>query len=400
MKYHPFLLLATSLSFAIIFTSSCSEDGNVIDSIHNSGASDVWDGRINTSWYKSSQKEFTLTTAQQLAGLAKLVNDDNNFAGKTIKLGKDIYLSNIEWAPIGNCDFGFTGIFDGNGYKIIGVSVNNPDSACQGLFGGLDYSGEIKKLGVVDSYIKGLEFVGGLAGYNNGKISDCYFTGNVAGDSVIGGFVGNNNEGTINRSYSMGAISGLYQTGGFVGTNDGEISNSYSTAAVSGDSIVGGFVGVNFVEISNSYSTGTVRGDTVVGGFVGWNNVASTMSDNYSTGRVSGYINVGGFVGFNSGEISNSYSTGTVSGLAGISKTPVVLGGFAGGNRTGIGSIISNSYYDKEKNSQIENYGGTGKTTAQMKEQATYIDWDFSKIWGLNSTINSGYPYLRSVVGR
>jgi len=453
MKNNPFLLLAASLSLAMIFTFSCSGDGNVIDSISNSGGSEVWDGRINTTWYDDSKKEFTITTAQQLAGLAKLVNDGAGFAGKTVKLGKTINLSKIEWTPIGNCEVGFTGIFDGNGYEIIGVSVNNPDSSCQGFFRGLEYGGEIKNLGIVDSYIRGNEEVGGIAGYNNSKISNSYFTGavaganmigglvgfnypgtisnsystgTIAGDTAVGGLVGYNYQGTINNSYSKGTVSGnvyigglagltyqstisnsyststvvsFFRGGGFVGHSDGEISNSYSTGAVTGDSIVGGFVGVNFGEISNSYSTGAVKGDTVAGGFVGWNNVGASMSNNYSIGKVSGYINVGGFVGFNSGEISNSYSAGTVSGLAGMSGTLVVLGGFAGGSRTGIGSVISNSFYDKEKNSQIESYGGTGKTTAQMKEQATYTDWDFSKVWGLSSTVNSGYPYLRSVVG-
>jgi len=41
--------------------------------------------------------------------------------------------------------------------------------------------------------------------------------------------------------------------------------------------------------------------------------------------------------------------------------------------------------------------GGTGKTTAQMKTEATFTDagWEFATIWRIKSTFNDGYPYLR-----
>lgn len=39
----------------------------------------------NTSWYaESSETSFTIDTAEELAGLAKLVNDGYNFVNKTI----------------------------------------------------------------------------------------------------------------------------------------------------------------------------------------------------------------------------------------------------------------------------------------------------------------------------
>ena len=45
---------------------------------------DVWDGTVDTSWYNDTDTEFVITTAEQLAGLAELVDDGNDFAGKTI----------------------------------------------------------------------------------------------------------------------------------------------------------------------------------------------------------------------------------------------------------------------------------------------------------------------------
>jgi len=42
----------------------------------------------------------------------------------------------------------------------------------------------------------------------------------------------------------------------------------------------------------------------------------------------------------------------------------------------------------------ITSDGGTGKTTAEMKQQATFTDWDFDTIWRINDSDNNGYPFL------
>lgn len=88
---------------------------------------------IDTSWYNSSQTTFTLRTAEQLAGFMKL-SSDNNFAGKTIKLGNNIDLNpgvvfSKNWDPktndaivwAGATDNDFAGIFDGCGYTVKGI---------------------------------------------------------------------------------------------------------------------------------------------------------------------------------------------------------------------------------------------------------------------------------------
>ncbi len=68
----------------------------------------AWDGMtIDTSWYNTTDTEFTLTTAAQLAGLAAIVNGKatgiaaDDFDGKTIKLGADVDLGGYDWTPIG-----------------------------------------------------------------------------------------------------------------------------------------------------------------------------------------------------------------------------------------------------------------------------------------------------------
>lgn len=375
MKSNRFLFLAASISLAMIFTFSCSGDGSVIDSIvaADNTDSEVWDGTVNTDWYNASQTEYIITTAQQLAGLAKLVNEGNGFAGKTVKLGTSINLGGIAWTPIGDIELGFAGIFDGGGYEISGVYVNNRDGEDQGLFGGIEVTGEIRKLGVIDSDVRGYSYVGGLTGYNNGTIRDSYFIGNVSGDEEVGGLIGQNYLGTVSNSYSAAIVDGKLYVGGLVGRHGlGNINNSYSSGVVMGRD-----------ESGYSGKTGEF-----IGGFVGNNDDDGIIMNCYSTGTVTGEKIVGGFVAANEGEISNSYSMNKVSGNQDI-------GGFAGAND---GGTINSSYYNMETSGQNESVGGEGKTTAELKEQATYVGWNFSSVWGIDPTKNSGYPYLKEIV--
>jgi hypothetical protein len=148
-----------------------------------------WSAQANTDWYTNNTDatEFTITTPEQLAGLAQLVNDGTQtFSGKTITLGNDISLNTTtnwqswstttapanSWTKIGGVSStNFTGTFDGAGYVISGVYINNTSSYYQGLFGRIGSGGEVKNLGVVASYIRGMSTVGCLAGQNDGIIT-------------------------------------------------------------------------------------------------------------------------------------------------------------------------------------------------------------------------------------
>ena len=324
-------------------------------------AQTIWNGTANTDWYNGSQTEFTITTAEQLAGLAVLVNDENKFSGKTIKLGRDIMLNDTadwknwkktapsnEWTPIGR-GYGnnsspndFRGKFDGNGYVISGVYINHNNSKV-GFFGEI-CDANIINVGVVASYVKGGDFIGGLAGYQTGTsaINNCYYVGEVVG--------------------------GYQDVGGLVGTKNGSsvINNSYSVATVSGRIYVGGLVGDNTRSyIYNSYSRGSVSGDYYVGGLTGCNSEPrSTINFCYSTCSVSGdgEYYIGGLIGESKYDAKTNYC-----------------------------------FYDKETSGQSDDEGkGTGKTTQEMKQKNTFADvyWDFENVWGIDPNINNGYPYL------
>ncbi|MEG1825523.1 MAG: hypothetical protein RR501_12205 [Cloacibacillus sp.] len=101
-------------------------------------AQDTWYNHADTSWYYGAEHAtgtvedpYVITTAEQLAGLAKICNDNINnsktykiaeFTGKTIVLDSDIDLKNIEWIPIARLTVfhsdGFNGTFDGRGHTI------------------------------------------------------------------------------------------------------------------------------------------------------------------------------------------------------------------------------------------------------------------------------------------
>jgi hypothetical protein len=341
-------------------------------------------------------------------------NGTYDMKGKTIKLGASIMLNDTTdwvswgkgrktlakaWQPIGSEDKPFKGTFDGKGHKgtwdgegniVLGAYVNSKNDF-QGLFGNVGSGGTIKNLVVSASYIEGKEHVGGLMGSNlDGKISFSYFGGIVTGIKYVGGFAGSNG-GEITSSYSDGAVAGNGIIGGFVGFNDidGTIEHSFSIGTVIGvGSIIGGFMGMNKGIINNSYSTSNVTGDDIVGGFIGGN--SGTILNNYSTGDVTGKDIVGGLAGYNDsdGGIISGYSVGLV-----IGKVSSNTGGLIGDND----GRVSLSYYDKQTSKQSDSGKGEGKTTAQMKQKATFAGWDFKKVWDIKSEANDGYPSLRDL---
>jgi hypothetical protein len=298
------------------------------------------------------------------------------------------------------------GDFDGNGYRISNLSFNFSFVSQVGLFGQLASDGTVRDMAAENMNITAGRHVGGLVGWNEGDVSDSYSTGSVTGDEYVGGLVGIN-DGAVSNSCSTGAVTGDEDVGGLVGQNHrGNVRNSYSTGNVTGEEAVGSLVGVNYFGIvSNSYSSGSVAGGYGVGGLVGAN--AGDVSDCYSTGSVTGQDFIGALVGTNGkgSTVSNCYSTGSVT-CAGHDCLEV--GGLVGVNCNPAGEncgTVSNSFWDMETSGQSTSDGGTGKTTAEMQDIATFLDanWDIiavadpgtcndSHIW--NIVNGATYPFL------
>jgi len=223
---------------------------------------------------------------------------------------------------------------------------------------------------VTDCYAAGIvsgggNDVGGLIGMGSCyglNISDCYASGNVydSEGSNVGGLVGHFYKGTIQRSYSAAElVTGLTKVGGLVGyiEDSGSVSQCYSISDVNSVSdAAGGLVGYNNGSVTNSYAHGSVIGADYVGGFVGEIAASGNVSKCHSTGSVAGNYNIGGFDGWNS-------------------------------------STSSYNYWDNQTSGQTTSASGTGKTTEEMMQQATYEpEWDFEAVWGIEE--GQSYPVL------
>ena len=288
------LLLALCLVMALVPMTAFAEGTSV----------DNWDGSADTSWYvgHETDTEYHITTAEQLAGLAQLVNADpgtTNFAGKTFYLDNDIDLSGHEWISIGTVlggdypEYSFCGVFDGQGHVI--SNLYSHESYIEGadeshnllrnaLFGSV-YNGEVKNLGVADAEIwidpkddsaagKGIlvDWMG------KSKITNCWTSGSIySGTKIeknIGGIVGITMQGcTISGCYSTATLTGNF-------TN----SEGYYTEPNPADwpcDTIGGIVGARFdgnLTVTDCWFGGKIVVNSIqaaVGGIVGYADVAT-----------------------------------------------------------------------------------------------------------------------------
>lgn len=305
-------LLSLALSFALCLTllpgTALAADDKA----------DTWDGTADTSWYTSAPNAsaYHISTAEQLAGLAQLVNADpgtTNFAGKTFYLDNDIDLSGHEWISIGTVlggdypEYSFCGVFDGQGHVI--SNLYSHESYIEGadeshnllrnaLFGSV-YNGEVKNLGVADAEIwidpkddsaagKGIlvDWMG------KSKITNCWTSGSIySGTKIeknIGGIVGITMQGcTISGCYSTATLTGNFinSEGYYKGSNPAKWPTD----------TIGGIVGARFdgdLTVTDCWFDGKIVVNSIqaaVGGIVGCANIATV---NNSVGGSVGNANI------------------------------------------------------------------------------------------------------------
>jgi len=378
---------------------------------------DVSSPKLNISDYSGGSgtagAPYKIGTAGDLLAMAANIGDYDAYFVLTanINLASYNFTTAVIASDTNNTDWNFegvafTGVFDGNGYTISNLTINTGGTGNDylGLFGKTGSGGQIKNLGLKNVSITGGNnsyYLGGLAGHNasGSNIGNCHSTGSVSGGASsnhLGGLTGDN-DGNISNCYSTGTINsgdGSNDLGGLVGLGGGTISNSYSTSDVnSGDSsqYLGGLIARNWgggATINKCYSTGTIKGgdsSKYLGGLMGFNN-SGGVNNCYSTGDVnsgdsSQYL--GGMMGYNfNATISNCYSAGDVNSGSGSSN----IGGLAGDNS---GGTINSCYFpDTEPNNGL----GTMLTDKQMKQQASFVGWDFNNIWWINEKVS--YPEL------
>ena len=275
----------------------------------------------------------------------------------------------------------FAGLeFDGAGYTVANVSVNQPSNSNIGFIGRLGIASTLTGLGLTNVSVAGKDNVGSLVGYmnNGGAVSASYASGGgVSGRNYVGGLVGYNYHGTVGASYATGSVTGDSNIGGLVGYNSwgGSITDAHAGGNVTGSGgYVGGLLGYNDGgTVGTSYATGSVGGDSSVGGLVGYNNYG-TVSSSYATGNVNATGDAGGLVGQNLGTIDYSYSTGAVSGrnnvggLIGYEGGGTITNSYNTGSVSGannaIGGLVGYNYYGTINNSYNTGSAGGGNNYA------------------------------------
>ena len=310
----------------------------------------------------SKVSPFEIANGEQLANLAKTVNEGETYSGQFFKLTANIDLGENEWTPIGGENNYFEGTFDGNGYTVSNFTINKPEESYIGLFG---YNkGTIMNLGVEKAEISGSVRVGGVCGHNYGTIKNCYNTG---------------------------AVSGTYNVGGVCGENYGTIQNCYNTGAVSGTNNIGGVCGYNnfYCTIKNCYNTGAVSGNgktsSSIGGVCGYNNSGCTIKNCYNTGAVStnsetsSYI--GGVCGYNDGPVTKCYYNKDFCAIGGINGSDV------DGSATGLTS-------EELCNGTLDNLAGFEKSVWEPGKSSAITPVEEGSRFG---TITYTYPSLKGV---
>jgi len=364
---------------------------------------DIQEDDYDISWYADEEDNFEIKTANQLRGLAHLVNgtavtsgtaiEAKDFDGKTITIGNNIDLENEEWVPIGMSNaFKFKGHFDGKNFTVSNLYINT-EGTYLGLFGYIDSSAEIKNMtvqGIVtetspqgygSTYVGGIvgyvngdakltnltnfsnvtmsrNYAGGIAGYVNGSavITNCYNYGKISAHQYAGGIAGGST-GTISESTNYGDITDIagYSAGIAANVSAGKIEDCSNEGNISGANISGGIV--------SSLGAGTVNRCTNKGIVELKVNSAGGISGNFNgAGKITNCINegkvymtgvgtdayIGGILGsssyWSSGIVTGNKNTGTIGGVSFTGRAGGIIGGGTGSvkveNNCNTGSML------------------------------------------------------------
>jgi len=348
------------------------------------------------------------------------------------------YNGGAGWIPLGSAGNRFGGDFNGNGYAISGLFINNPlnntPGQIVGLFGYIANPGKVHDL-ILDCNITGYHAVGGIAGYSyvneNGTnvIYNCTVHGSITGNDSVGGIIGYKDPGnSIANCNSDAIVSGTQQVGGIIGNMAWGLCNvtdcNFRGSVIgtgSSPSQIGGLIG-SYVPDADETSVSTMNGCTVsgiinanggsrVGGLVGYNANLVLIENSSFSGVInvsgSGY-RIGGIVGSNTVPIENCIVTGRFN--TDISCTEV--GGIAGYNNSTITSCkcrsnITGSTYvggliGQDGNGTISNCSFDGNITASLRAGGligeTHIT-TISQCYSMGTITATGGQYIGGLVG-
>ena len=193
----------------------------------------------------------------------------------------------------------------------------------------------------VNSTISGINKVGGILGLESKycKISNCGYVGSISGTSNVGGICGytsgytnNSSSSTIKGSYAVAYVRGTGEnTGGLIGYSQSPVEDCYFSGRVIGQKYTGGLIGYRkYGAVKKCYSHGSIIGTSYVGGLCGYiegsYNIESNVIIASSIKATEG--NVGRLYGYN-GSSGNIGSLGTSAENKSYNRTIVINQGVA-----------------------------------------------------------------------
>ena len=170
----------------------------------------------------TEEAPYLIKNAKDLEKLAELaVSDYDTYGGSCYRLTNNIKMKKGKnnHTPIGSTELPFIGEFDGCGYVISDLSIDESRKAVQGLFGVIGEEGMVRNVGLKENSICGKSDVGAIAGINYGTIESCFQTGDIYGMEDSAGGIAGRNSGTVENCYSTGLVCGGYKTGAYIDTD-------------------------------------------------------------------------------------------------------------------------------------------------------------------------------------
>ena len=228
----------------------------------------------------------------------------------------DIDLADVNgtgiWSPIPS----FTGVLDGNGYKVRNLQVTTPVSNDAGMFA------------ILEGTVSNLTFEDAVIGWES------YST-----MADIGVLAGTMNSGIVDGVVISGTVDGPgWSIGGITGSTTGIIVNSSFNGTVRST-----YNSFN----SGSAGPGGLTGELCANSYIIFSSASGTVQYDYASNRLQ---NLGGITAVLYGTIVHSYSLsdltlngyrGQVGGLAGkTSNTAAVIGSYAAGDITNYYEIL------------------------------------------------------------
>ena len=264
---------------------------------------------------------YQISSEKELKWFVNAINGGNTSANGA--LTADLSLNSEgddgNWYPIGNDKNSYKGTFDGQNHRVTGMVIRGEKNE-QGFFGNIDGKGTVKNLKISgDINVTGDSLsTGGIAGYLEGKIIYCEYSGSVSGGMYVGGITGQTGlNAKVTECRNTASVAGTQSIGGITGAvSYGTISkciNTGSVATTDKGQQAGGIAGLmsNYAVVEGCYNTGTVIGKKNLGGLAGEATACAVPQGCYNIGSVASGINTGGSVGSYTGSAYISQTTGS-----------------------------------------------------------------------------------------